>query len=125
MGEEPWHSAATSWADHVRDGSDVRWEAHAAVLAEILPHPDGLTVDAGCGEGRFTRVLRGRGYNAIGFDAASALIDAARAADPTGTYEVADVRSLPLSDHRAQLVTCINVLQYVDDLDAALAEFAR
>jgi ubiquinone/menaquinone biosynthesis C-methylase UbiE len=91
----------------------------------MLPSPDGLTVDAGCGEGRFTRNLRGRGYITVGFDATAALIEAARNADPLGRYEVADVRSLPLGDNDAKLVTCINVLQHVADLDAALAEFAR
>ena len=125
MGVRAWDSAATSWADHVRGGGDVRWKAHAAVLDKILPSPDGLTVDAGCGEGRFTRTLRARGYNAVGFDATSALIDAARAADPAGTYEVADVRSLPVADHGAQLVTCINVLEHLAGFDAALGEFAR
>jgi hypothetical protein len=56
-------AAAGLWADYVGHGGNVRWEAHAAVLAEILPPPHGLTVDAGCGEGRFTRDLaaaRGR-----------------------------------------------------------------
>jgi ubiquinone/menaquinone biosynthesis C-methylase UbiE len=120
-----WDAAAGLWADHVRHGSDVRWKAHAAVLAEILPPPHGLTVDAGCGEGRFTRDLRGRGYDTVGFDANAALIDAARDVDPSGMYEVADVRSLPLGDNSAQLLTCINVLEHVVDLDAPLAEFAR
>ena len=105
---EAWDSAATLWADHVRGGGDLGWERHAAVLAEMLPPPDGLTVDAGCGEGRFTRDLRARGYDAVGFDATPALIDAARAADPAGIYEIADVRSLPLGDQSAKLVTCIN-----------------
>jgi ubiquinone/menaquinone biosynthesis C-methylase UbiE len=120
-----WDAAAGLWAEHVRNGGDVRWQAHAAVLVEILPPPRGLTVDAGCGEGRFTRDLRGLGYDTVGFDATPALIDAAREADPSGVYEVADLRSLPLGDNSAQLVTCVNVLQHVGDLDAALGEFAR
>jgi SAM-dependent methyltransferase len=120
-----WDAAAGLWADHARNGRDAPWEAHTAVLAELLPPPNGLTVDAGCGEGRFTRDLRGLGHETIGFDVTPALIDAARDADPSGTYEVADVRSLPLGDSSAQLVTCINVLQHVADLDAALGEFAR
>jgi ubiquinone/menaquinone biosynthesis C-methylase UbiE len=120
-----WDAAAGLWADHVRNGGDLRWEAHAAVLGEMLPPPGGLTVDAGCGEGRFTRDLRGRGYDTVGFDATAALVDAAREADPSGMYEVAGVGSLPLGDNSAQLATCINVLQHVADLDAALAEFAR
>lgn len=120
-----WDAAAGLWAEHVGHGGDVRWEAHAAVLTEILPPPHGLTVDAGCGEGRFARDLRGLGYDTVGFDATAALIDAARDADPSGMYEVADVRSLPLGHNSAQLLTCINVLQHVADLEAALAEFAR
>jgi ubiquinone/menaquinone biosynthesis C-methylase UbiE len=120
-----WDSAAGLWTDHVRDGGDIRWEGHAAVLVEMLPPPHGLTVDAGCGEGRFTRDLRGRGYDAVGFDATPALIEAAREADPSGLYEVADVRDMPLGDNTAQLVTCINVLQHVADPHPTLEEFAR
>lgn len=125
MATGAWDSAAPQWENHVRDGRDVRWNDHAAVLAELLPPPEGLTIDAGCGEGRFTRDLRIRGYQVIGFDSTEALVDAARGADPGGTYEVADVRSLPVGDGAAQFVACINVLQHVDGLEAVLAEFSR
>ena len=120
-----WDAAAASWTDHVRSGPDARWEAHLRVLGQIVPPPNGLSIDAGCGEGRFTRELRAHGHQTIGFDAAAGLIDAARTADPTGRYEVADVRSMPVRDSSAGLVTCVNVLEHIADLDAVLAEFAR
>ena len=120
-----WNSAAASWTDYVRSGGDARWEAHAAALAELLPPPSGLTLDVGCGEGRLTRDLRARGYDVIGFDATPALVEAAQKADVQGAYAVADIRSLPVADGRAALLICINVLEHVEDLDAALAEIAR
>jgi ubiquinone/menaquinone biosynthesis C-methylase UbiE len=120
-----WDVAAAAWTDHVREGGDVPWESHARALADLLPPPAGLVVDVGCGEGRLVRELCARGYNAIGFDVTEGLIDAARTADPGGSYEVADARSLPLRDRVARLVTCINVLQHLPDLDTALSEIAR
>ena len=41
----------------------------------------GLTLDVGCGEGRLTRELVARGYNVVGVDASTALVD--EAARPT------------------------------------------
>jgi SAM-dependent methyltransferase len=103
----------------------VRWEVHAAALLELLPPPSGLALDVGCGEGRFTRDLRARGYDVVGFDTTEALVRGAQQTDPGGKYAVADVYSLPVPDGHAALVTCVNVLQHVANLDAALAEIAR
>jgi ubiquinone/menaquinone biosynthesis C-methylase UbiE len=61
----------------------------------------------------------------VGLDPTAALVGEAQEADPGGAYAVADIRSLPVPDGRAALVTCVNVLQHVADLDGALAEIAR
>jgi 2-polyprenyl-3-methyl-5-hydroxy-6-metoxy-1,4-benzoquinol methylase len=41
---------------------------HDEVLRELLPTPEGLAVDAGSGEGRWTRELRERGFDVVGID---------------------------------------------------------
>ena len=43
-------------------------------------------LDFGCGTGRSTRFLKRLGFDAVGIDISSSMIELARAADPTGEY---------------------------------------
>jgi SAM-dependent methyltransferase len=45
-------------------------------------------LDFGCGTGRSTRFLRNLGLNVIGADISQAMLDQARALDPTGEYHL-------------------------------------
>jgi 2-polyprenyl-3-methyl-5-hydroxy-6-metoxy-1,4-benzoquinol methylase len=64
-----WNAEAHEWVDRIREGMGGRVHAHDASLYALLPPPSGLTLDVGCGEGRISRELRGRGYDVQGFDA--------------------------------------------------------
>jgi SAM-dependent methyltransferase len=125
METDAWNAAAHDWVGRIREGMGGRVHAHDASIYELLPPPRGLTLDAGCGEGRLARELAGRGYDVIGVDASEALVAEARSADPGGRYEVAPLDALPVADAAVELVLCVNVLPHVHDLDAAAAEFAR
>jgi 2-polyprenyl-3-methyl-5-hydroxy-6-metoxy-1,4-benzoquinol methylase len=57
-----------------------RVHLHDASIYELLPPPRGLTLDVGCGEGRLTRELSARGYEVVGVDASTALVEEARSA---------------------------------------------
>jgi 2-polyprenyl-3-methyl-5-hydroxy-6-metoxy-1,4-benzoquinol methylase len=122
---EAWNAEAHEWVHRIREGMGGRVHAHDASVHELLPPPEGLTVDAGCGEGRLTRELTARGYDVVGFDGSAALVAEARAADPGGRYEVATLDALPLDAGAARLVVCVNVVPHVDDLDAVAQELAR
>jgi SAM-dependent methyltransferase len=125
METDAWNAAAHDWAHRVREGMGGRVHLHDASIYELLPPPKGLTLDVGCGEGRLTRELSGRGYNVVGVDASTALVDEARAADPAGRYQVASIDALPFAVGAAQLALCVNVLPHVHDLAGAAAELAR
>jgi len=125
METDAWNAAAHDWAHRVREGMGGRVHLHDASIYELLPTPTGLTIDVGCGEGRLTRELTERGYDVVGIDASSALVDEARAVDPSGRYEVASIDQLPFADGAAELAVCVNVLPHVHDLDAAVTEVAR
>ena len=122
---EAWNAAAHDWAHRIREGMGGRVHLHDASIYELLPPPRGLTLDVVCGEGRLTRELSARGYEVVGVDASTALVEEARSADPSGRYEVASIDSLPFADGAAGLAVCVNVLPHVDDLQAAGAELAR
>jgi ubiquinone/menaquinone biosynthesis C-methylase UbiE len=119
---EAWEQGAAAWVARVREGGR---EAHDASIRELLPPPSGITLDVGCGEGRWTRTLAAAGYDIVGIDRSAALVEAARAAHEGGRYEVCELEALPFADASVQLVLCANVLPHVEDLVAAASELAR
>lgn len=93
--------------------------------SSLLPAPDGLVLDVGCGEGRLPRDLKERGYDVIGIDASPTLIDAAREADPGGEYRVAEGAALPFADDSIRLITAFMSLHDIDDMAGTLQEIGR
>ena len=123
---DAWEAEARNWIAWARTpGHDSYWRFHRDAFLPSLPPPPCRVVDVGCGEGRLPRDLKLRGYDVIGVDGSRTLIEAAREADPTGRYEVADAAALPLADASVDLVTAFMSFQDVDDLDGAFREAAR
>lgn len=123
---EAWEAEARNWVAWARTpGHDSYWRFHRDRFLQLLPPPTGLTLDLGCGEGRWPRDLKALGYEVLGIDASPTLIEHARAADPDGDYRVADAADLPLADASVQLVTAFMSLQDMDDMGGAVAEAAR
>lgn len=123
---DAWEAEARNWVAWARTpGHDSYWQFHRDRFLELLPPPSGLTLDLGCGEGRFPRDLKARGYEVISVDASPTLIHFARETDPDGDYRVADAANLPLDDASVQLVTALLSLHDMDDMDGAIAEAAR
>lgn len=121
-----WESEAANWIAWAREpGHDAYWYYRDAFFDEIVPPPGRATLDQGCGEGRVARDLAERGHRVTGIDVSPSLIAAAQAADPAGTYLVADAAELPLEDAAFDLVVAYNSLMDVDDLHGAVREAAR
>lgn len=126
MLSEAWDKEAEKWIEWARrPGHDCFWQYHRDQFLEIVPEPGSLTVDIGCGEGRLTRHLRAMGHKIRAFDASKTMIEAARQADPEGSYEIANAERLPLADLSCDLAVVFMVLQDVDDLPSAVAEMSR
>lgn len=71
-------------------------------------------IDAGCSGGLFARLLRDRGWHAIGFDNS---LDAARTAWVGNFVPVicGDFLNAPVADHSCALVTMFHLLEHVED----------
>jgi SAM-dependent methyltransferase len=95
---------------------DFFLEARARRLLELargLGEPERLrALDVGCGEGRFDRHL-GTLRRLEGVDVSEAMIEEARAANPSVRYSVADGTRLPHDDSSFDLVFTSCVLHHV------------
>lgn len=95
------------------------------MLALAKASTPATALDVGCGEGRFCRMLAAEGVACTGLDPAPAMVDAARARDPNGTYLTGFAERLPFSDAQFDLVVSYLTLIDIDDHKAAPAEMAR
>ena len=99
----------------------ARWTRAIAAL----PFSAGRVLDLGCAFGFATRMLRQRGYDALGVDCSPAYIARARRADPRSTYLVADAAHVPLPDASFDGLLLLDVLEHLPDERGAIAEVAR
>jgi SAM-dependent methyltransferase len=123
---DEWEKEARHWMRFATEpGHDSGfWRFGLPNFLELLPEPQGLTIDLGCGEGRLPRVLRESGYAVIGIDASSTLIQRAAELGPK-RYITADAARLPIADASADLVVAYMSLHDFDDLGATVAEAGR
>ena len=121
-----WERNAAAWIRWAREpGHDSYWRFHREAFLRLIPAPGRLTLDVGCGEGRVTRDLKELGHDAVGVDASEAMVAAAREADPSGEYAVADAAELPFADGAADVAVAFMSLMDVDDMPRAVRELAR
>lgn len=131
-GAKNWEAIADGWAERVRTGTD--WnrtyfldKAHLDLLGDV----SGLRVlDAGCGEGRFARILKGRGATVTAFDFSRRMVQLAQAQEteqPLGIhYFHADMADLSMVDSETfDLVVGYLSLVDVPDYERGAAEVAR
>ena len=68
--------------------------ATAATAAGAAAAPGPQIIDAACGTGNYTDALAGRGFDCLGFDSSSAMIEVARRSGKRGRFEVQDLQDL-------------------------------
>jgi len=94
------------------------------VLSEIrkMSLKDFSYADVGCGGGSITQRIVDASCpaRAVGYDANSDLIDAASRLFPLVSFRVWDLRGKQLPSEKYDLVTCLETLEHVDDLEGAL-----
>jgi SAM-dependent methyltransferase len=129
MASGSWDEEAANWIAWARrPGHDLFSVYSPAFFDEIVPAPQGLTLDIGCGEGRVSRELRVRGHHVVALDASPTLIRAAHDLDKQSQYLAADATALPFADGTFHAVVAYNVLQAMaaqQDMAAAVREARR
>lgn len=121
-----WENSADAWIRDMDAGAPARVHLLDPVMLDLCAPRLGLrALDVGCGEGRFCRLLRERGVEAIGLDPTEKLLLTARQRDPQGDYRLAGAEALPFSDAEFDIVVSYLVLIDIPDFRTAIAEMAR
>ena len=115
--DDGWSAVAAEWS---RLWGSVSDPVRERLIAEAGIGRGSRVLDVGCGSGEFIRMLASRGAYAVGVDPAPGMVALAGA-----WARLTDAEHLPWPDATFDVVTAVNALQFVDDLDAALAEARR
>jgi len=94
------------------EGADVHGEA--ALVAALVP-PPATVLDAGCGTGRVGVRLAELGYDLVGCDVDSAMVDVARAEAPDLDWRVADLATLGLGARFDVVLLAGNVVPLLEE----------
>ena len=121
-----WSRSSGSWLRLMEQGDPNRVLLLDEVMLGLCGEVRGLDVlDAGCGEGRFCRMLAARGARSIGIDPTVELIAEARRLQPGAVFHEAGAEALPLPDACVDLVVSYVSLVDIPDYRTAIREKAR
>lgn len=97
-----------------------------AVLA-LLGDGPGDVLDVGMGPGRLCMELARRGWTVSGVDPSRSMVERARTRVPEASSRLleAPLEELPFAEESFDAVVATGVLEYVEDVDAALDEIVR
>lgn len=113
------------WAERY-DGPNPAIAAEQPIVHSMLDEiPPGRALDAACGTGRHAARLHELGHQVVGVDATPAMLSLARKKVPGADFRIGQLEALPVQDATVDLITCALALSHLDDLEPAIAEFAR
>jgi SAM-dependent methyltransferase len=115
------------------------WADYLCSILREFQIEDGILLDLGCGTGRLTRLLAGKGYDMIGVDNSMEMLDIARnqqwkeessdeeifpqAASPQILYLLQDMREFELYGTVRAVYSACDSLNYILEEDELLAVF--
>ncbi len=125
-----WDEFAPFWIERIRARGDISREGclDEWMLREVGDVKGRDVIDLGCGEGRFSRMLAGRGARVTGVDLCETMVAAAKEKSSTAleTYAVGDMEDLgDVADSSYDLAVSYISLVDVFDHRRAIAETFR
>lgn len=122
-----WDESAEAWIASIGEEGDFSRTCvlDRPMLARVRAGNFNYALDAGCGEGRFSRLLQGIGVRTVGIDPTARLIQEARRRDPGGDYRVGCAENLQFPNETFDLVVSYLTLIDNPDVATAIAEMTR
>lgn len=107
----------------------IKWAHKFGLISIILKfiQSGDRVLDVGCGDGWHSSMIAEKGAIVTGIDYSERAIGFARLINPASTFDIGSATTLPYPDKSFDVVTCIQVLEHLDQtsVDQALAEFKR
>ncbi len=122
-----WDESAEAWIAVMGEDGDFSRKCvlDRPMMERVHAGSFRSALDVGCGEGRFSRMLRAEGIQTVGIDPTEILIGQARRRDPEGDYRLAGAEELPFADATFDLVVSYLTLIDIPDVPKAVAEMTR
>ena len=127
MTGDGWVESAAAWIADMGERGDWGREfvLDGPMMQRVRSRGFETALDVGCGEGRFCRILKANGVQAVGVDPTEALVRHARDRDAGGDYRIGRAESLDFEDARFDLVVSYLSLIDIPDVAMAICEMAR
>jgi len=109
--------------DSTRSYPDVTWGAVIDALAGVIDSRKRI-LEAGVGTGRFAAPLQARGFDIVGVDISSRMLEKAKEKGVRNLFQ-ADLCALPFRDKRFEQTLSVHVLHLIKRWKCALGEIAR
>jgi ubiquinone/menaquinone biosynthesis C-methylase UbiE len=126
--DDRWSKLYDEQKDPIVAYNFLRRQDRVEELCGDIAQPGATALDIGCGTGILAPFFVAKGCAYHGSDIAEQMIQQARERVPSdrATFSVGDVEGgLAFPDGRFDIVTGLGLLEYLDDLDAALDEIVR
>jgi 2-polyprenyl-3-methyl-5-hydroxy-6-metoxy-1,4-benzoquinol methylase len=115
---------------------EAKYSSHNTVVRKLIARlltqlravtgpTEGTWVDVGIGEGLALEAMRARAGSLVGVEYRQDKLAVALKRLPTASGVRADAGMLPLVDHGAEVVTCLEVLEHLVAPERAVGELAR
>lgn len=128
---ENWNAVADEYHRFIKSGDFLREQILNPTILEMteteIMKDNALKIlDAGCGNGYFSRLLQKRGADVVGIDGSPRLIELAKEQFPEIRFLEHDLRNpLPFSDEEFNGIVCNMVLMDFSPIEGTIAEFFR
>lgn len=121
-----WTASAQAWIDFVDAGDPSRVHLmDPEMLRQAEPIAGSRVLDAGCGEGRFSRMLAKRGAHVIGIDPVLPLLHRAIFRDPSTRCARAGAEAIPMVANTFDIVVSYLTLIDIRDFRTGIREMVR
>lgn len=115
-----------SWAITYDSIPNLLTKIEEPVVKSILQKfPPGLALDAGCGTGRYSKLLHDLGHTIVGVDLSKDMLRKAKMSNKQIKYVEGNLEKLPIENNSMDLAISALALTHLQDIETSISELTR